>query len=157
LSRVGILCNRAEFQGNQDDVPVMQKEVNGDASESAILKCMEMSVGDVAGYRDKNKKLCEIPFNSTNKFQVSVHDADGENRCLLVMKVLTLSCVRVFHSRKAESLYKVYIFECRVLQNEFGTVVPPSLLMEVNTISTLIGQLSLKKLTWIWVAWESVF
>merc|ERR1739844_705444 len=46
------------------------------------------SHGDVMGYRAKNKKVCEIPFNSTNKFQVSVHETEdkNDNRYLLVMK-----------------------------------------------------------------------
>merc|ERR1719450_1588641 len=39
-------------------------------------------------YRKKNTKACEIPFNSTNKFQVSVHETEdkNDNRYLLVMK-----------------------------------------------------------------------
>ena len=41
-----MLCNRADFK--QDPVnlkrPVLQRECNGDASESALLKCVELSV-----------------------------------------------------------------------------------------------------------------
>merc|ERR1712168_938234 len=39
-------------------------------------------------YRAKNKKLVEIPFNSTNKFQVSIHETSdpSDKRALLVMK-----------------------------------------------------------------------
>lgn len=29
-----------------------------------------MARGNVMAFRKKNKKMCEIPFNSTNKFQV---------------------------------------------------------------------------------------
>ena len=43
----------------------------GDASESALLKCVELAVGDVESQRKKNAKVAEIPFNSTNKYQVS--------------------------------------------------------------------------------------
>jgi len=88
LERVAALCNRAEFKGGQDGVSILKREVNGDASEAAILKCTELSLGDVMGYRAKNKKVCEIPFNSTNKFQVSVHETEdkNDNRYLLVMK-----------------------------------------------------------------------
>jgi len=50
---------------------VVDRECNGDASESALLKCVEMSIGNVVNYRQKNKKVCEIPFNSTNKYQVT--------------------------------------------------------------------------------------
>ena len=39
-------------------------------------------------YRQDHHKVCEIPFNSTNKFQVSVHEIPdkSENGRLLVMK-----------------------------------------------------------------------
>merc|ERR1711970_1604030 len=88
LERVACLCNRAEFKGGQDNVSILKREVNGDASEAAILKCTELSKGNVMEYRARNKKVCEIPFNSTNKFQVSVHETEdpNESRYLLVMK-----------------------------------------------------------------------
>jgi len=88
LERVACLCNRAEFKGGQDNVSILKKEVNGDASEAAILKCTELSKGNVMEYRSKNKKVCEIPFNSSNKFQVSIHETDdkSDNRYILAMK-----------------------------------------------------------------------
>ncbi len=90
LEKVGVLCNRAEFKPGQAGVAILKREVNGDASEAAILKCTELSTGNVMAYREKNKKVCEIPFNSTNKFQVSIHEevnSDGEfERHRLVMK-----------------------------------------------------------------------
>lgn len=70
LARCAMLCNRAEFKVNQQDVPVLKRECNGDASESALLKCVELSMGHVTDYRNRNKKISEIPFNSTNKYQV---------------------------------------------------------------------------------------
>ena len=86
LERCAGLCNRAEFKTGQSGVPVLKREVNGDASEAAILKCTELSTGDIMTYRAKNKKVCEIPFNSTNKYQVSIHEQDGQNGYILVMK-----------------------------------------------------------------------
>jgi len=88
LERVGMLCNRAEFKTGQENVSILKREVNGDASEAAILKCTELSHGNVMDYRKKNNKVCEIPFNSTNKFQVSIHETEdkNDNRYLLVMK-----------------------------------------------------------------------
>merc|ERR1711962_219231 len=88
LERVAMLCNRAEFKGGQNEVSILKREVNGDASEAAILKCTELTNGNVMDYRAKNKKLVEIPFNSTNKFQVSIHETSDpdEKRALLVMK-----------------------------------------------------------------------
>ncbi|XP_066141390.1 sodium/potassium-transporting ATPase subunit alpha isoform X4 [Euwallacea fornicatus] len=88
LSRIATLCNRAEFKPGQENVPVLKREVNGDASEAALLKCMELALGDVMSIRRKNKKVCEIPFNSTNKYQVSIHENEDPNdpRHTLVMK-----------------------------------------------------------------------
>jgi hypothetical protein len=50
---------------------------------------MENEIGNVAKYREKRPKLMEIPFNSTNKFMLSIHDIRDPNdaRHLLVMKV----------------------------------------------------------------------
>jgi sodium/potassium-transporting ATPase subunit alpha len=88
LARIASLCNRAEFKIGQEGVPILKKEVNGDASEAALLKCMELALGDVMSIRKRNKKVCEIPFNSTNKYQVSIHETEDANdpRYLMVMK-----------------------------------------------------------------------
>lgn len=48
----------------------IQRVVVGDASETALLKFAEVILGDVMNIRARNKKVAEIPFNSTNKFQV---------------------------------------------------------------------------------------
>ena len=80
------------LQVGQEAVPILKREVNGDASEAALLKCCELTEGKVMDYRQDRKKVCEIPFNSTNKYQVSVHECSDEDvakagaKHLLVMK-----------------------------------------------------------------------
>ena len=86
LERCAALCNRAEFKQGQSGTPVLKREVNGDASEAALLKCTELSTSNVMDVRAKNKKVCEIPFNSTNKYQVSIHEQEKASGYLLVMK-----------------------------------------------------------------------
>ncbi|KAA3680616.1 sodium/potassium-transporting ATPase subunit alpha [Paragonimus westermani] len=87
LARIAMLCNRAEFKSGEENKPVLKRECNGDASESALLKCVELSFGGVTEYRRQNPKVAEIPFNSTNKYQLSVHETnDGDDRYLIVMK-----------------------------------------------------------------------
>uniref|UniRef100_A0A8C4KGN1 Sodium/potassium-transporting ATPase subunit alpha n=1 Tax=Dromaius novaehollandiae TaxID=8790 RepID=A0A8C4KGN1_DRONO len=88
LSKIVTLCNRAEFRPGQENLPVMKRVVVGDASETALLKFAEVVLGDVMDIRARNKKVAEIPFNSTNKFQLSIHETDDRNdkRFLLVMK-----------------------------------------------------------------------
>ena len=90
LFRVAALCNRAEFKAGQEGVAVLKREVNGDASEAALLKCCELTKKNIVEYRNKRSKVCEIPFNSTNKYQVSIHKKSDEDedldRYILVMK-----------------------------------------------------------------------
>ncbi|XP_032068865.1 sodium/potassium-transporting ATPase subunit alpha-1 [Thamnophis elegans] len=88
LAKIAGLCNRAVFQANQENVPILKRAVAGDASESALLKCIELCCGSVKELREKNPKIVEIPFNSTNKYQLSIHKNPNtsESRYLLVMK-----------------------------------------------------------------------
>lgn len=65
----------------------MRRDCTGDASEIAILKFTELAIGNIAQYRKKNPKIAEIPFNSTNKYQLSIHETDDNHPgYLAVMK-----------------------------------------------------------------------
>ncbi|CAF95281.1 unnamed protein product [Tetraodon nigroviridis] len=88
LARVAGLCNRAVFLAEQGNVPILKRDVAGDASEAALLKCIELCCGSVKELREKYTKVAEIPFNSTNKYQLSIHknSTPGETKHLLVMK-----------------------------------------------------------------------
>lgn len=107
LRRIAALCNNAKwdesskFKKGDPTTPqpfveefvlgdgsterrVMWKPI-GDASESALLKFVQGSL-DVDAYRVEHAKVKEIPFNSTNKYQVSVHRQPASGQLLLVMK-----------------------------------------------------------------------
>ena len=86
LGRVAALCNRAQFLAGEESKPVLRRDVAGDASEAALLKCCELMMGNVLNIRARNPKVTEIPFNSTNKWQLSVHEVEGDSRHLMVMK-----------------------------------------------------------------------
>uniref|UniRef100_A0A8C1NSS2 Sodium/potassium-transporting ATPase subunit alpha n=1 Tax=Cyprinus carpio TaxID=7962 RepID=A0A8C1NSS2_CYPCA len=90
LARVAGLCNRAVFLAEQENFPILKRDVAGDASESALLKCIELCCGSVKEMREKYTKISEIPFNSTNKYQLSIHKNPNSNATesthLLVMK-----------------------------------------------------------------------
>ncbi|KAI4457024.1 sodium/potassium-transporting atpase subunit alpha [Holotrichia oblita] len=85
LCRVGILCSKAEYHVNDMDLPAEERRILGDASEVAVMKAMEVMVGDILDRREKNPKICEIPFNSVNKYQLSIHKR-VRGSYLLVMK-----------------------------------------------------------------------
>ncbi|XP_072513139.1 sodium/potassium-transporting ATPase subunit alpha-1-like isoform X1 [Salminus brasiliensis] len=88
LARVAGLCNRSVFLADQTNVPILKRNTAGDASESALLKCIELCCGSVKDMRDKHVKVAEIPFNSTNKYQLSIHKNpnSSETKHLLLMK-----------------------------------------------------------------------
>nr|CAD7428904.1 unnamed protein product [Timema monikensis] len=114
LTQCATLCNKAEFKPGQKNVPIIEREVNGDASESALLKFTEQYVGDVMGKRKMNKKVYEIPFNSSNKYHVSIHESGklNENGHVLMMKgaperILEV-CSTIFVNGKDYPLDKEY-------------------------------------------------
>ncbi|KAF1533630.1 Sodium/potassium-transporting ATPase subunit alpha-2, partial [Eudyptes sclateri] len=87
LARIAGLCNRAVFKPGQENISISKRDTAGDASESALLKCIQLSCGSVKKMRDKNPKVTEIPFNSTNKYQLSIHEREEDPQgYLLVMK-----------------------------------------------------------------------
>lgn len=80
-------CNRAEFRVNQPaETMVNHLLTNGDASETALIKYIEQFVAPLDSIRKDYPKVFEIPFNSTNKYQVSIHTVPNESRYLLLMK-----------------------------------------------------------------------
>ncbi|OQR94535.1 sodium/potassium-transporting ATPase subunit alpha [Achlya hypogyna] len=68
-------------------IPRVVWETIGDASESAMIKFVQ-DKRDIIEYRGNNQKIKEIPFNSRNKYQLSIHkqDNDESKPMLLVMK-----------------------------------------------------------------------
>ena len=72
LKRVAALCNRAEFKTGQDGVPILKREVNGDASEAALLKCCELTMGKVMEYRAKNKKVCRLFYHISKRVSIYI-------------------------------------------------------------------------------------
>ena len=69
----------------------------GDASEVALLKYAEFELENVAAYRARAPKVAEIPFNSSNKFHLTIHLLDindpmrsHDYRHMLLMKAFYL-------------------------------------------------------------------
>lgn len=74
LTRAAKLCSRARFRVGQEHLPIRRRLTTGDASESAILKWLEGEFGNIIEYRDRQKKVAEIAFNSTNKYALAIYD-----------------------------------------------------------------------------------
>ncbi|KAI9358903.1 hypothetical protein DFJ73DRAFT_135213 [Zopfochytrium polystomum] len=65
------LCTRARF--DRTDVPLAERQVIGDATESGLLRCAASKLEDFDTIADRFPKVFEIPFNSTNKWAMTVH------------------------------------------------------------------------------------
>ncbi|KIE01664.1 ATPase, P-type, transmembrane domain protein, partial [Metarhizium majus ARSEF 297] len=71
LAALGALCNGAEMDAAQADVPVAKRHVFGDATDTAILKFSEsVAQGNVAYFRSCWQKVFELAFNSKSKFMI---------------------------------------------------------------------------------------
>ena len=85
LQRCIALCNNAEFKVEQHHLPVTKRDIVGEASEAALLRCVELSLGDAVKYRDQFPKVAEIPFNHINKLHLSIHENVERPGHILVM------------------------------------------------------------------------
>jgi len=92
LALISRLCNGAKFQSTGARLPPAQRSVKGDPTDTAVLrfaeeslqKCFAMNISsDVLPILTTTfKKIFEIPFNSRNKWMMSVvqeRKAEGDN------------------------------------------------------------------------------
>jgi len=87
LGTIACLCSTSNFVDRPDNMqkPVIDRDVDGSATEAGILKCYETLMGNTSEMRKNNPKVIDIPFNSRNKYQASVH-RNAEGKHLLVLK-----------------------------------------------------------------------
>ncbi|XP_076291776.1 sodium/potassium-transporting ATPase subunit alpha [Lasioglossum baleicum] len=127
LAKVASLCNRAVWAPMAADIPappLHKRKILGDASDAALLKCMEVLVkGGAAAYRKNCTKLFEIPFNSTDKFQANVHMCDKKYFISFKgapEKVLERCSTLAFGNETRaldEEIKKAYTKSCYILAN----------------------------------------
>lgn len=66
-----------------EDIPVQDRKCIGDATECAILKFSETHTS-VEKFRAENPRVAMIPFNSTNKWMLTIHQMqDGGHKVLI--------------------------------------------------------------------------
>lgn len=79
LQRILTLNTDAVFLQTEEEQPeVLKRETKGDASESALIKFVE-PLRSIKEYRAASKRLCAIPFNSSNKWMLAIHQDEGED------------------------------------------------------------------------------
>jgi len=63
------LCNAAQFDAATLHLPISSRKINGDATDTAILRFAE-ELGDVSDLTRNWKREFDLPFNSKNKYMV---------------------------------------------------------------------------------------
>lgn len=76
---------KAVFSHDSLSLPIEQRKILGDASESAILRYMELN-RSATQTRELNPKEAEIPFSSEYKYQVTIHRMHNTQSYYLIMK-----------------------------------------------------------------------
>lgn len=75
LQLIACLCNKCIFVKNRKNMrlPLLQRVTgNGNASEAAFIKFCE-GISPIEEMRDNYQELADVPFNSTNKYQISIN------------------------------------------------------------------------------------
>jgi len=72
LHRAAVLCNDANFDALSIDLPVMDRNIQGNATDGATLKFAEAARERLA-ISDAYPRVFQIPFNSKNKWMITLH------------------------------------------------------------------------------------
>ncbi|KAI8808699.1 P-type cation-transporting ATPase [Cladochytrium replicatum] len=68
---ISALCTRAQY--DRVDVPVEERMVLGDATEAGLFRFAAKVLPEIEKVLEKYPKVFEIPFNSTNKWHMTIH------------------------------------------------------------------------------------
>src|ERR1700692_2504708 len=95
LVQVTRLCNGASFVGADESAPIDQRVIKGNATDTAILRFAQSfakanSGIDVDSMVTSHDKLFKIPFNSRNKWMLTIV---CERRCGGSIFTITNMCV----------------------------------------------------------------
>ncbi|KAI5815821.1 hypothetical protein BZA77DRAFT_73418 [Pyronema omphalodes] len=71
LALIGGLCNAGEFDPTKLHLPLDQRKINGDATDSAVLRFVE-SIASVSAMRLEWQNVFRLAFNSKNKFMIQI-------------------------------------------------------------------------------------
>ncbi|KAJ3192007.1 hypothetical protein HK101_007183 [Irineochytrium annulatum] len=79
---ISSLCCKAKFKST--DVPIAEREIIGDATEAGLIRCAATKLDNFDGLHDKYPKVFEIPFNSENKWAMTIHKKQHKNGPLML-------------------------------------------------------------------------
>ena len=77
---ISALCSRAKF--DRVDVPVKEREILGDATESGLIRYAADQLSGYDELANQFPKVFELPFNSDTKWHMSIHKKAHANGAL---------------------------------------------------------------------------
>lgn len=80
ILHISSLCSRAKF--DRTDVPVNQREILGDATESGLVRYAADRLNDFDSLAEKYPKVFELPFSSETKWHMTIHKKPHDNGAL---------------------------------------------------------------------------
>lgn len=110
LYETATLCNGATFDAATLGLPINEWKVNGDATDASILHLAEY-ISPVDETQNKHKKLYEIPFNSKNKWMLTLQQPSSSPS----------SSSPVLFVKGAPD---VLVSRCSSIQDAFGNILP---------------------------------
>lgn len=131
LHKAGALCNDATFDPATIQSPVSERKVLGNPTDGAVLKFVESAQEGVAkALNDEYQRVFSIPFNSKNKWMLTVHKTPQTDKTapsyLLLMKgasdILLRYCTSYWSckSNSVQPLDKAAIQELAAVQNKMS-------------------------------------
>jgi len=86
LHRGANLCNNTIFDPDDANTPFNDRKCLGDASETGLVR-FNQAIRDIYEHRDANPRVCQIPFNSTTKWQISINRMEQDtDRFVMTIK-----------------------------------------------------------------------
>jgi sodium/potassium-transporting ATPase subunit alpha len=79
---MSVLCSRARFESNEG--PITTRPILGDATEAGLLRNCALKLDGYETALDRFPKVFEIPFNSDNKWAMTIHKKKHANGSLMV-------------------------------------------------------------------------
>ncbi|ORZ32782.1 P-type cation-transporting ATPase [Catenaria anguillulae PL171] len=77
ILNISALCSRARF--DKSDVPMDQREIIGDATETGLFRLATQKIRDFDSLAGKFPKVLELPFNSDTKWHMTIHKMPHAN------------------------------------------------------------------------------
>ncbi|CAG8753261.1 35611_t:CDS:2, partial [Gigaspora margarita] len=77
ILHISSLCSRVKF--DRVDIPFSERQILGDATESGLIRFAASQFEDFDDLANKYPKVFEIPFNSENKWALTIHQKKHDN------------------------------------------------------------------------------